>query len=174
MKKQPRKSVMVVTGSTAAGWRRSAEAMAAAFDCELHRVNLSGVVSQYVGETEKQLNRIFEKAEESGAILLFEEADALFGKRSDVKDAHDRYANLETTALLQRIEAYDGLAILATNRSAKVDPAWLCRAKVVKPKVSKKKATGIDGGSAWLGHPTRFILDAVPPMKGRGPWRQGN
>ena len=142
MKKQARKSVMVVTGSTAAGWRRAAEAMAAAFDCELHRVNLSAVVSQDIAETEKQLTRIFEKAEESGAILLFEEADALFAKRNEVKDAHDRYANLETAALLQRIEAYDGLAILATNRSAKIDPAWLRRAKVVKPKVSKKKATG--------------------------------
>jgi len=90
-------------------------------------VNLAGVVSKYIGETEKNLDRIFEAAERSDAILLFDEADALFGKRSEIKDAHDRYANIEIGYLLQRMEAYDGLAILGTNLRGHLDEAFTRR-----------------------------------------------
>src|SRR5262249_37427426 len=89
--------------------------------------DLASVVSKYIGETEKNLRRVFDAAEESGAILLFDEADALFGKRSEVKDSHDRYANIEVSYLLQRMEAYRGLAILTTNMKQALDPAFLRR-----------------------------------------------
>src|SRR5216683_2943655 len=82
---------------------------------DLYKIDLSGVVSKYIGETEKNLDRIFTAAESANAILFFDEADALFGKRSEVKDSHDRYANIEISYLLQRMEAYRGLAILTTN-----------------------------------------------------------
>ena len=89
------------------------------------------MVSKYIGETEKNLRRAFDAAEESGAILLFDEADALFGKRSEVKDSHDRYANIEVSYLLQRVEAYRGLAILTTNLKNALDPAFLRRLRFV-------------------------------------------
>jgi SpoVK/Ycf46/Vps4 family AAA+-type ATPase len=88
-------------------------------------------VSKYIGETEKNLRRIFDAAEEGGAVLLFDEADALFGKRSEVKDSHDRYANLEVSYLLQRMEAYRGLAILTTNMRSALDPAFLRRLRFI-------------------------------------------
>ena len=88
---------------------------------DLYRIDLSAVVSKYIGETEKNLRRVFDAAEEGGAILLFDEADALFGKRSEVKDSHDRYANIEVSYLLQRMEAYRGLAILTTNMKSALD-----------------------------------------------------
>ena len=89
------------------------------------------MVSKYIGETEKNLRRIFEAAEQSGAILLFDEADALFGKRSEVKDSHDRYANVEVSYLLQRMEAYRGLAILTTNLKSSLDTAFMRRLRFV-------------------------------------------
>jgi SpoVK/Ycf46/Vps4 family AAA+-type ATPase len=89
------------------------------------------VVSKYIGETEKNLRRVFDTAEEGGAILLFDEADALFGKRSEVKDSHDRYANIEISYLLQRMEAYRGLAILTTNLRSAIDQAFLRRLRFV-------------------------------------------
>jgi SpoVK/Ycf46/Vps4 family AAA+-type ATPase len=92
---------------------------------------LSSVVSKYIGETEKNLRRVFDAAEESGAILLFDEADALFGKRSEVTDSHDRYANIEVSYLLQRMEAYRGLAILTTNMKSALDGAFLRRIRFV-------------------------------------------
>jgi len=88
-------------------------------------------VSKYIGETEKNLARVFEAAEGAGAILLFDEADALFGKRSEVKDSHDRYANIEVSYLLQRMESYRGLAILTTNIKSALDPAFLRRIRFV-------------------------------------------
>jgi len=90
-------------------------------------VDLAGVVSKYIGETEKNLRRVFDAAEQSGAILFFDEADALFGKRTEVKDSHDRYANIEVNYLLQRMEDYRGLAILATNRKSSLDRAFMRR-----------------------------------------------
>jgi SpoVK/Ycf46/Vps4 family AAA+-type ATPase len=89
------------------------------------------VVSKYIGETEKNLRRVFDAADDGAAILLFDEADALFGKRSEVKDSHDRYANIEVSYLLQRMETYRGLAILTTNRKEALDPAFLRRIRFV-------------------------------------------
>jgi SpoVK/Ycf46/Vps4 family AAA+-type ATPase len=92
----------------------------------LYRIDLSVIVSKYIGEMEKNLSVIFDSAEEAGAILFFDEADALFGKRSEVKDAHDRYVNLEARFLLRRLGDYDGLAILATNQEKEaLNPAFL-------------------------------------------------
>jgi SpoVK/Ycf46/Vps4 family AAA+-type ATPase len=88
-------------------------------------------VSKYIGETEKNLRRVFDAAEAGGAILLFDEADALFGKRSEVKDSHDRYANIEVSYLLQRMESYRGLAILTTNLKSALDTAFLRRIRFV-------------------------------------------
>ena len=100
-------------------------------ELDLFRIDLSAVVSKYIGETEKNLRRVFDAAEEGGAVLLFDEADALFGKRSEVKDSHDRYANVEISYLLQRMEAYRGLAILTTNMKEALDPAFLRRLRFV-------------------------------------------
>src|SRR5439155_2596663 len=100
---------------------------------DLYRIDLSSVVSKYIGETEKYLRRVFDAAEEGGAILLFDEADALFGKRSEVKDSHDRYANIEVSYLLQRMEAYRGLAILTTNLKNALDTAFLRRIRFIVP-----------------------------------------
>ncbi len=109
----------------------AAEVLANELHLDLYRIDLSAVVSKYIGETEKNLARVFDAAEDSGAILLFDEADALFGKRSEVKDSHDRYANIEVSYLLQRMEAYRGLAILTTNQKAALDTAFLRRLRFV-------------------------------------------
>jgi hypothetical protein len=114
-------------GPSGTGKTMAAEVLARALELDLYRIDLAGVVNKYIGETEKNLRRIFAAAEESGAILFFDEADALFGKRTDVRDSHDRYANIEIDYLLQRMEAYTGLAILATNRKAALDRAFLRR-----------------------------------------------
>ena len=109
----------------------AAEVLASELALDLYRIDLSAVVSKYIGETEKNLRRVFDAAEGGGAVLLFDEADALFGKRSEVKDSHDRYANIEVSYLLQRMEAYRGLAILTTNREAALDSAFLRRLRFV-------------------------------------------
>ncbi len=109
----------------------AAEVLANELGLDLYRIDLASVVSKYIGETEKNLRRVFDAAESSGAILLFDEADALFGKRSEVKDSHDRYANIEVSYLLQRMEAYRGLAILTTNLKSALDPAFLRRIRFV-------------------------------------------
>ena len=93
----------------------------------VYRIDLSMVVSKYIGETEKNLDKLFNQAEEKGWILFFDEADALFGKRTDVKDSHDRYANEEISYLLQRIEDYDGLVILSSNLKSNIDDAFTRR-----------------------------------------------
>jgi SpoVK/Ycf46/Vps4 family AAA+-type ATPase len=118
-------------GPSGTGKTMAAEVLAHELDLDLFRIDLSGVVSKYIGETEKNLRRVFDAAEASGAILFFDEADALFGKRSEVKDSHDRYANIEIDYLLQRMEDYRGLAILATNMKAQLDPAFLRRLRFV-------------------------------------------
>lgn len=119
------------TGPSGTGKTMAAEILAAHLRLDLHRVDLAGVVSKYVGETEKNLRRIFDTAERTGTILLFDEADALFGSRTEVRDSHDRYANLEINYLLQRMEDYTGLAILATNRRSALDTAFLRRLRFV-------------------------------------------
>ncbi|TVR53149.1 MAG: ATP-binding protein [Puniceicoccaceae bacterium] len=114
-------------GPSGTGKTLAAEVLANELGLDLYRIDLSAVVSKYIGETEKNLARIFDAAERASVILLFDEADALFGKRSEVKDSHDRYANLEVSYLLQRMESYGGLAILTTNLKSALDTAFLRR-----------------------------------------------
>jgi len=117
----------------------AAQILARELGIDLFRIDLARVVSKYIGETEKNLRAVFAEAEARGAILFFDEADALFGKRSEVKDSHDRYANVEVAWLLQRLEQYAGLVILATNRKQNIDPAFLRRlAAVVSFPVPRK------------------------------------
>jgi hypothetical protein len=118
---------VLFSGPPGTGKTMAAEVIARELGLDLFKIDLSTVVSKYIGETEKNLERIFEEAQTSNAILFFDEADAIFGKRSEVKDAHDRYANLEISYLLQRMEVYDGVAILATNLRANLDEAFTRR-----------------------------------------------
>lgn len=118
-------------GESGTGKTMAAEVIANALHLNLYRIDLSAVVSKYIGETEKNLRRLFDAAEDGGAILFFDEADALFGKRQEVKDSHDRYANIEIDYLLQRVEAYRGLAILATNMKSALDNAFLRRLRFI-------------------------------------------
>lgn len=115
------------SGPSGTGKTLAAEVLAGALRLDLYRIDLAITVSKYIGETEKNLRRVFDAAEEGGAILLFDEADALFGKRSEVKDSHDRHANIEVSYLLQRMESYRGLAILTSNLKDALDPAFLRR-----------------------------------------------
>ena len=109
----------------------AAEVIARELQLDLYKIDLSQVVSKYIGETEKNLHQIFREAQSSSAILFFDEADALFGKRSEVKDAHDRYANIEISYLLQKMEEYDGIAILATNLRRNMDDAFVRRLRFI-------------------------------------------
>jgi hypothetical protein len=118
-------------GESGTGKTLAAEVLAHALHLDLYRIDLSAVVSKYIGETEKNLRQVFDAAEDCGAILLFDEADALFGKRSEVKDSHDRHANIEISYLLQRMEAYHGLAVLTTNLKSSLDAAFLRRLRFV-------------------------------------------
>jgi ATPase family associated with various cellular activities (AAA) len=118
-------------GGSGTGKTLAAEAIANRVGIDLYRIDLSAVVSKYIGETEKNLRRVFDAAEAGGAILLFDEADALFGRRSEVKDSHDRHANVEVSYLLQRVEAYRGLAILTTNMKEALDGAFARRLRFI-------------------------------------------
>jgi hypothetical protein len=122
---------VLFAGESGTGKTMAAEVVANDLGLLLHRIDLSAVVSKYIGETEKNLRRLFDAAEEGGSILFFDEADALFGKRSEVKDSHDRYANIEINYLLQRMEAFRGLAILATNMKAALDAAFIRRLRFI-------------------------------------------
>jgi AAA+ superfamily predicted ATPase len=119
------------SGHPGTGKTMAAEVIANQLLLDLYKIDLSQVVSKYIGETEKSLNSIFQEAQASNAILFFDEADALFGKRSEVKDAHDRYANIEVSYLLQKMEEYDGIAILATNFRKNIDEAFLRRMQFI-------------------------------------------
>ncbi|MGH9586172.1 MAG: ATP-binding protein, partial [Acidobacteriaceae bacterium] len=118
-------------GESGTGKTLAAEVLAAELGLDLYRIDLSAVVSKYIGETEKNLRQVFDAAEEGGVLLLFDEADALFGKRGDVKDSHDRYANIEVGYLLQRMEAYQGLAVLTTNLKSSIDRAFQRRLRFI-------------------------------------------
>ena len=119
------------SGPSGTGKTLAAEVLAHDLQLDLYKVDLSGVVSKYIGETEKNLAKIFAEAETGNAILFFDEADALFGKRTAVSDAHDRYANIETSYLLQRIEDYEGVVILATNLRQNMDEAFTRRIRFI-------------------------------------------
>jgi predicted nucleic acid-binding protein len=145
-------------GESGTGKTMAAEVLAGELDLDLYRVDLSAVVSKYIGETEKNLRRVFDAAESGGVILLFDEADALFGKRSEVRDSHDRYANIEVSYLLQRMEAYRGLAILTTNQKTALDTAFHRRLRFVVnfpfPEASEREAI-------W-----RSVFPAATPCEG--------
>ena len=112
------------SGESGTGKTLAAEVIANELKLDLYRIDLSQVVNKYIGETEKNIKKIFDTAEQSGVILLFDEADTLFGKRSEVKDSHDRYSNIQLGYLLQRMEEYTGLAILTTNMKQSIDKAF--------------------------------------------------
>ena len=119
--------VALFSGPSGTGKTLAAEALAAAVGSDLLQVDLARLAETYIGETEKNLGRLFAAAEGAGVVLFFDEADALFGRRSEVRDSHDRYANIEVSYLLQRLETYRGLAILASNSAQALDPARLPR-----------------------------------------------
>ncbi len=122
---------VLFSGPPGTGKTMAAEILANEVKLDLYKIDLSSVVSKYIGETEKNLKKIFDEAETSNSILFFDEADALFGKRSEVKDAHDRYANIEISYLLQKMEEYEGIVILATNLHGNIDDAFLRRMQFV-------------------------------------------
>ena len=144
-------------GGSGTGKTLAAEVMAKELGLDLFIIDLSQVVSKYIGETEKNLRKVFDAAERGGALLLFDEADALFGKRSEVKDSHDRYANLEVSYLLMRMEAYRGLAILTTNMKKALDPAFMRRIRFV---VDFPFPGETERAEIW-----RRVLPAQAPMK---------
>ncbi|MEV0369961.1 ATP-binding protein [Streptomyces sp. NPDC050636] len=148
-------------GGSGTGKTLAAEVMAEELGLDLFIIDLSQVVSKYIGETEKNLSRVFDAAERGGALLLFDEADALFGKRSEVKDSHDRYANLEVSYLLMRMEAYRGLAVLTTNMKKALDSAFMRRIRFVVdfPFPGEKERAEI-----WS-----RVLPSQAPMKGIDP-----
>jgi hypothetical protein len=150
-------------GESGTGKTMAAEVLANELHLDLYRVDLSATVSKYIGETEKNLRRVFDAAEDSGAILLFDEADALFGKRSEVTDSRDRYANIEVSYLLQRMEAYRGLAMLTTNLKSALDPSFQRRLRFVVqfpfPDTQQRELI-------WRGiFPAGTPLDGIDPAK---------
>jgi SpoVK/Ycf46/Vps4 family AAA+-type ATPase len=122
---------VLFAGPPGTGKTLAAAVLAHELQVALYKVDLSGVVSKYIGETEKNLSKIFQEAETSNALLFFDEADALFGKRTEVSDAHDRYANIETSYLLQKMEEYEGIVILATNLRENMDEAFTRRLRFI-------------------------------------------
>lgn len=137
--KAPAGGRILVSGAGGAELRTLGVKLAAEVDRDLYCVDLSRVVGKYIGETEKNLERVFALAEATGAVLFFDEADALFGKRTEVKDSHDRYANQEVSYLVQRLEAFEGMVILATNRRGSLDEAFLRRLRFVSAETSAKR-----------------------------------
>jgi SpoVK/Ycf46/Vps4 family AAA+-type ATPase len=117
--------IALFAGPSGSGKTKAAQALAEETSLDIYRIDLSAVVSKYIGETEKNLARVLEKAEAQDVILFFDEADVLFGQRTEVRDAHDRYTNTDPDYLLQRIEKYPGLVILAANSKKNLDPALL-------------------------------------------------
>ena len=148
-------------GPSGTGKTMAAEVLANELDLDLYRIDLSQVVSKYIGETEKNLARVFDAAEAGGTILLFDEADALFGKRGEVKDSHDRYANIEVSYLLQRMEAYRGLAVLTTNMKSALDQAFWRRLRFA---VQFPFPTAEQRAAIW-----QRIFPAETPTKGLDP-----
>ncbi|MBF6336858.1 ATP-binding protein [Nocardia abscessus] len=149
---------VLFSGPSGTGKTMAAEVLAAQLNLDLYRIDPSEVVDKYIGETEKKLRRVFDAAESGGSILFFDEADTYYGRRSEVKDSHDRYANIQINYLLQRMETYRGLAILATNLRGALDPAFLRRLRFIVefpfPGVEQRKAIwerSFPGGSPVAG-----------------------
>jgi len=130
-RRSPRGRVWLA-GRSAASAQALAGRVAAELGSDLYRVDLSQVTGKYIGETEKNLARVFSDAEKTGAVLFFDEADALFGKRSEVRDSHDRYANQEVSYLMQQIETFPGTVILASNRRSNINEAFLRRLRFIE------------------------------------------
>jgi SpoVK/Ycf46/Vps4 family AAA+-type ATPase len=149
---------VLFAGESGTGKTMAAQVLAAELGLDLFRVDLATVVSKYIGETEKNLERIFTAADGSNAILFFDEADALFGKRSEVSDSHDRYANIEVAYLLQRMEAYPGAVILATNFKRNIDDGFVRRLDFV---VDFPFPEGEDRRRIW-----RLVLPSEAPVAG--------
>jgi SpoVK/Ycf46/Vps4 family AAA+-type ATPase len=126
-----RGTTALFAGPSGTGKTMAAQVLARSLGLSLYRVDLAGVVSKYIGETEKHLRELFEACERAPVLLLFDEADALFGKRTQVSDAHDRYANIEIDYVLQRMEQFDGIAVLATNRKGDIDSAFVRRLRFI-------------------------------------------
>jgi len=133
-------TIVLFAGVDNSGKTNAAEAVARDLDRDLYRVDLNRVISKYIGETEKNLDRLFNAAESAGAILFFDEADALFGKRSEVKDSHDRYANIEISYLLQQLETFNGIAILATNNEEDTDDTFRRRIRFIVESIVQRIA----------------------------------
>ncbi len=138
---QPSGAVIVLSGATALRRQKAAEVLAGELQLDLASVDLSAVVSKHIGETEKNLNRVFDMANRHGSILFFDEADELFGKRTQVHDAHDRYANADRSYLLQRIEDHEGLVILTTNGKSRIEEAFSPKKPVIVLGGAEKKKT---------------------------------
>lgn len=156
--KDARGITALFAGESGTGKTMSADVIGHELGLDLYRIDLSTVVSKYIGETEKNLGAIFDEASQSNAILFFDEADSLFGKRSEVKDSHDRYANIETGYLLQRMESYSGVAILATNRLQDLDKAFIRRLDIVITYPSAEKS---DRARIWqVNFPKNAPLDS--------------
>ena len=150
----PSGAVIVLAGATPLRRQKAAEVLAEELQLHLASVDLSAVVSKYAGETEKNVNRVFDMANRHGSILFFDEADALFGKRTQVNDAHDRYANNEVSHLLQSIEHHQGLVILTTNGKSRIEEAF-----------SPEKPVIVLGGTAKKKSSKTKALSAVTPKK---------
>jgi hypothetical protein len=151
-------TAVLFCGESGVGKTMACEVLARALDLDLYRVDLSAVVSKYIGETEKNLRQVFDAADQGGLLLLFDEADAIFGKRSEVKDSHDRHANIEIAYLLQRLESYAGVAVLTTNLRSALDTSFLRRLRFIVqfpfPEAAQREAI-------W-----RRTLPAALPMDG--------
>ncbi|MCV2395225.1 ATP-binding protein [Actinotalea sp. M2MS4P-6] len=149
------------SGSPGTGKTLAAHVVAAELGLDLFRVDLASIVDKYIGETEKNLERVFHEAESLHVLLFFDEADALFGKRSDVKDAHDRYANQEVAYLLQRMESFDGITVLATNLHGNLDPAFSRRMSFIVHFPDPDEATR---RQLWQAHLDRVGTDPADPV----------
>ena len=154
-----RGTTALFAGPSGTGKTMAAAVLARSLGLELYRVDLSQVVDKYIGETEKRLAQVLDECERSRVIVLFDEADALFGQRSRVRDAHDRYANIEIDYLLSRLDSFDGLAILATNRKSDLDPAFMRRIRVIVDFLSSGRA---ERARLW-----DLALDGVAPDGGK-------
>jgi SpoVK/Ycf46/Vps4 family AAA+-type ATPase len=125
------RGAVLLAGAAGAAAATAADTVAAELRTTVFHIDLAAVVSKYIGETEKNLDAVFDEAERAGAVLLIDEADALFGRRTGVKDAHDRYANVDFSVILTQIEEYEGVALLATNLGTNIDPAFSRRLRRV-------------------------------------------